>query len=358
MTALAEMAGAVENGDTAARSAAYAKFIRMCDELPENIASSPMVRGIRGVVAAQLTIGGHDTDHAESAIEDLERALDRPDQRWPEDGIQLIERLGNLLRLRGGPGDAQRSRELGLRALVQQTWRVLTRPNVDHGTSTARFARLVTGWCVEDGAHDDLVRVVEAERGVTLARDAGAELLHRHLVDTGRAALAEDWAAQQLDPAPHLSEEDKYALAEPMGPEEIRPLLRELGLDALVYLVPSHPTTGGMAVVVPVDSPVTSAQLPLLTEEWFTRNTTALDDIGGWAWLAGGAAVLAAGQAAGPRVALVPVGALAAVQWAAAWRETDTGRRRLADDVEITIVPAARFLVRTSPAGEEPGRSE
>jgi hypothetical protein len=129
-----------------------------------------------------------------------------------------------------------------------------------------------------------------------------------------------------------------------------------------VYLVPNRTTVGGFAVVVPADGAVTSARLPLLAGEWLTKNLTAepatLDALGGWAWLAGSAAVLAAASAAAPgrvpRVALVPVGALGSVPWAAAWRETGTGRRHLVEDVEITLTPSARLLTRTSQVDEEP----
>lgn len=372
MSAFAEMVGVVDNGDSATRSTAYQKVIRMCDELPEHMASSPFVRDIRGLVAAQLAVGGHDSDQGEAAIEDLERRLDRLDGRWPEDGLQITERLGQLLRQRGAPEDLERSRQLGLRALVQQTWHVLTRPNSDHDTSTPWFARLVGDWCLADGAHDDLVRVVEAERGVALALGTGAELLHDHLVSTGRTVLAEEWAtvdgaddawaAQRLDLISRLSGEDKQALAEPLGTKEIRRLSRDRGLDALVYLVPSRATVGGVAVVVPAEGAVTSARLPLLAGEWLTKDLTAepatLDALGGWAWLAGGAAVLAAARAAVPgrvpRVALVPVGVLGSVPWPAAWRETGTGRRHLVEDVEITLIPSARLLTRTSQVDEEP----
>ncbi|WP_308074178.1 CHAT domain-containing protein [Actinokineospora sp. PR83] len=369
MSALVETVDVVETGDSSARADAYRKGIRMCDDLPDDMASSPFVRSIRGFLAAQLAVGGHDPDQAGPAIEDLERALDRPGGRADP---QIAQRLGLLLRGRGGPGDAERSREVGLRALVRQVWDVLTHPDRAHDPTASSLVREVGDWCGEDGAHDDLVRVVEAERGVALARGAGVELLRAHLVDTGRAALAEEWAAargaggswagRRLAPGAFLSEEDRRALAEPLGPEEIRPLLRDRGLDALVYLVPGRPTAGGVVVVVPVEGAVTSARLPLLTGEWFTRNPTAdpaaLDAFGGWAWLAGGAAVLAAAQAAAPgrvpRVALAPAGVLGSVPWAAAWRETGTGRRHLVEDVEITLVPSARLLARTPRADAEP----
>ncbi|WET76200.1 CHAT domain-containing protein [Amycolatopsis sp. QT-25] len=363
--AFAETAG----GDTATRSAACLKVIRLCDELPPNMISSPLVRQMRGLVAARLAVGGHDGDQAEPAIEDLERVLENRDGHWPEADTHVAESLGQLLRRRGGPGDAERSRRLGLRALAWQTWYVLTRPDRDRGGPTPRFAHVVGDWCREDNANDDLVRVVEAERTVALARGTGAALLHRHLVDAGRADLAEEWVAANEADAPwaarhpdlvsRLSEGDEQALAEPLGPEEIRPLLRGLGLDALVYLVPRKATAGGLMVVVPAEGAATSAQLPLLTEEWFTKNTSAEPAaLGGWAWLAGGAAVLAAAKAVAPgrvpRVAVVPGGMLSSVPWAAAWRETGAGRTHLVEDVQITVVPSARLLARSSPAGGEP----
>ncbi|UKD57161.1 CHAT domain-containing protein [Amycolatopsis sp. FU40] len=359
LTALGEAAGSVENGDLAARTAAYRKVLRMCGELPEKAAASPFVRRIRGFVSAQMVLGGHDGDEAEPAIEDLERALERPDSGQPA----VDEQLCRLLRRRGGPGDFARSRQVALRALARQTWQIFLFPQWEPSTPVHRFARTAAGWCHADDALDDLVRVVEAERGAALARGAGAELLRDRLGQTGRAELAEAWpSAQSADEAARrrvaaqLSEEDERTLAEPPGPDEIRRSLRDRGLDALVYLIPHDPAAGGTAVVVPAEGPVASSRLPLLAAEPFTRDPSrepaALDALGGWAWLAGGAAVLAAAQAAAPgrvpRIALVPAGALGAAPWAAAWRETGSGRRYLVEDVEITLVPSAGLLTRRS----------
>lgn len=359
MAALGEAAGSVENGDLAARTAAYRKVLRMCDELPEKAGASPFVRRIRGFVSAQMVLGGHDGEEAAPAIEDLERALERPDSGQPA----VDEQLCRLLRRRGGPGDFERSRQVALRALARQTWQIFLFPQWEPSTPVHRFARTAAGWCHEDNALDDLVRVVEAERGAALARGAGAELLRAHLDRTGRAELAEAWpSAPSADEAARrrvasqLSEEDERTLAEPPGPDEIRRSLRDRGLDALVYLVPHDPAAGGTAVVVPADGPVASSRLPLLAAAPFTRDPSrepaALDALGGWAWLAGGAAVLAAARAAAPgrvpRIALVPSGALGSVPWAAAWRETGAGRRYLVEDVEITLVPSAGLLTRRS----------
>ncbi|RSN46029.1 hypothetical protein DMC64_14905 [Amycolatopsis sp. WAC 04197] len=366
MRAFAEAAAVTVDGDTATRSAAYLKVIRLCDELPENMISNPLVRTVRGFLAARLAVSGHDSDQVDSVIEDLERVLENRAGRRAEADLEVTESLGQLLRRRRGPGDAARSRHLGLCALVRQTWRVLTHPIRDESALIPRFAHLVSDWCREDGANDDLVLAVEAERGVALARGAGDELLRRHLADSGRVDLAEEWiaayeaddpwAARHLDLASRLSEEDEQALAEPLGPEEIRPLLRGLGLDALVYLVPRKASAGGLMVVVPAEGAVTSARLPLLTGEWFTKNTSAEPAaLSGWAWLAGGAALLAAAEAVAPgripRVAVASAGALGSVPWAAAWRETGSGRRHLVEDVQITVVPSARLLARSSPAG-------
>ncbi|MGW4393885.1 CHAT domain-containing protein [Amycolatopsis nivea] len=359
MAALGEAAGSVESGDLAARAAAYRKVLRMCDELPEKAAASPFVRRIRGFVSAQMVLGEHDGEEAEPAIEDLERALERPDSGQPA----VDEQLCRLLRRRGGPADFERSRQVALRALARQTWQIFLFPQWEPSTPVHRFAHTAAGWCREDNALDDLVRVVEAERGAALARGAGAELLRAHLDRTGRAELAEAWpSARGTDEAARrrvtaqLSEEDERTLTEPPGPDEIRRSLRDRGLDALVYLVPHDPAAGGTALVVPAEGPVASSRLPLLAAEPFTRDPSrepaALDALGGWAWLAGGAAVLAAARAAAPgrvpRIALVPAGALGSVPWAAAWRETGAGRRYLVEDVEITLVPSAGLLTRRS----------
>jgi hypothetical protein len=118
----------------------------------------------------------------------------------------------------------------------------------------------------------------------------------------------------------------------------------------------SHSTARVVAVVVPAEGAVTCAQLPLLAGDSITEPAT-VDAIGGWAWLAGGAAVLATAKAAAPgrvpRVALVPAGTLGSVPWAAAWRDTGTGRRHLVEDVEITLLPSARLLARRSPVDGE-----
>ncbi|MET8996656.1 CHAT domain-containing protein [Amycolatopsis sp. NPDC004169] len=361
MAAIAETAGLVENGDTAARSAGYRKIIRMCDELPENMTSSPFVRRIRGVLAAQMTVGGHDDDQAELAIDDLEHALEHSGKGW--DRIQITEQLGQLLRRRDAPGDVARSRQLALRVLAEHTWYALVRSNREDDRSALRLTRLAIDWCREDGALDDLVRIVETERGAALARGAGTELVRSHLVGTGRAGLAEEWVTasstgdvrdqRRRDLHARLSAEDQQSLAEPWGPEEIRLALTESELDALVYLIPRQPTVGGTLVVVPARGPVCCRRLPLLSGQWF--QSAAPDAVGGWAWLAAGAAVLAAAEAAKPsgpagvpRVALVPAGSAGRVSWAAAWRETDDGRRYLVEDVEITSVPSARLL---APAG-------
>ncbi|MDQ7803289.1 CHAT domain-containing protein [Amycolatopsis sp. A133] len=370
MGAIAETAGLVENGDATARSAGYRKVIRMCDELPEHLASSPFVRRIRGSLAAQLTVGGHDGqlgDQAESAIDDLERALERSGTSW--DTIQLTEQLGQLLRRRAGPGDVARSRQLARDVLTEHTWHTLVRSHREDDRTALRFTRLASDWCREDGALDDLVRIVEAERGAALARGAGTELVRSHLVGTGRAGLAEEWVTasstgdvwdqRRLDLHSRLSDEDKRSLARPWGPEEIRLALNESGLDALGYLVPRQPTLGGTLVVVPARGPVSCRRLPLLSGQWFA--SAAADAVGGWAWLAAGAAVLAAAEAARPpgpagvpRVALVPVGLAGRVPWAAAWRETESGRRYLVEDVEITGVPSARLLAPARAADGEP----
>ncbi|GAA3039898.1 CHAT domain-containing protein [Actinokineospora globicatena] len=361
---------ASSRGSAAARAAAFQRILRRCEELPEPVASSPFVQRLRGGLSAQLAVGGHDGDQVEPAIGDLELALEREDGRWPDDGAHIVERLGDLLRQRGGPGDAARARRLGLRALSEQAWRAMTRPRQEQNTQAPRFARVVGAWCHEDGDDGDLVRVVEAQRCAAVAHSAGVQLVRELLVGTGRAALADQWvaaaatedawAARRLGLAALLSEEDKAALTGPLGPEDIQPLLRARGLDALLYLARSHGRPGGVVAVVTAEGEVSSAHLPLLSEEWFTEapTTTAatLDALGGWAWLAGGAAVFAAARAAAPgrvpRVALVPVGALGAVPWAAAWRKTGTGRRYLVQDVEITLLPSARLLA-TAPAGSQ-----
>ncbi|MFJ6065230.1 CHAT domain-containing protein [Streptomyces tendae] len=192
---------------------------------------------------------------------------------------------------------------------------------------------------------------------------------------------------------------------------EITGALRTLGADALVYLVPTGElvlptgrsrTIPGAALIVGADGSLRSVALPDLRLD--ARELTAyqavggaggdprgrgggsprrdagpvatpqsglpppgaeaLDRLCGWAWESVMALLAAEFRGSGdfhgdrpgrprvPSVVLVPLGALGAVPWHAAWRAGGPGRRYALEDLRVSYAPSARTLCEV--AGRTP----
>jgi tetratricopeptide (TPR) repeat protein len=223
-------------------------------------------------------------------------------------------------------------------------------------------------------------------RAATGAREGDAEvpseLRHRVLAQlTGPASRERQPQGRLLDP-PSLA--------------EIGSALRALGRDALVYLVPAlrplppppgmmpgrwsnaSPLPWGAAVVVTADGEARRVVLPRLAEDAEPLRAYAptagpnrdlgpvtgvgatpegvpfrerLDRLCRWAWdaamrdLLAEFAPLRRARRRQPRLAVVPMGVLAAVPWHAAWRPGGEGGRRYAfAEAEVSYAASARLL--------------
>ena len=207
-------------------------------------------------------------------------------------------------------------------------------------------------------------------------------------------------------------------LLSPPAPAEIAASVRALGADALVYLVPAGEvglptrlgrTAPGAALIVGADGALRSVELPdlRLDAPELTayravggagrdprrrgggsphrdagpvtapqsgeppRSADALDRLCGWAWRAvlaplagqfggsGGFSGARSGASRIPSVVLVPLGALGAVPWHAAWRAEGPGRRYVLEELQVSYAPSARTLCevagRTPPDGRGSG---
>ncbi|MEU3412035.1 CHAT domain-containing protein [Streptomyces sp. NPDC006658] len=195
------------------------------------------------------------------------------------------------------------------------------------------------------------------------------------------------------------------------APAEIAGGLRTLGADALVYLVPAgnlellvrrSRKAPGAALIVGADGALRSVELPDLRLDapeltdyraaagagWDPRRrgsgsprrdagpvtapqggvppraAEALDRLCGWAWQSvlapltaefvgnGGFYGAQPGPARIPSVVLVPLGALGAVPWHAAWRAEGPGRRYTLEELQVSYAPSARTLCEV--AGRTP----
>ncbi len=317
---------------------AYQAVERAAAGFQPGTAADLTARMVRGTCRARLSaVVPTDPAALDAAIADLEAAWHRS-AAWSAGTAGSAGTAVDLacrLRLRDRPGDRATSRELGLAALAAEGARVPLLSAEDALAVVAEAAvtgENVTAWCLDDGADDDLVRVLEARRELVLGAAVG-----------------------------RVAEPDAVA-----GPEEVRAALRAVDADVLAYLVPECAAHRGTAVLVPVEGPVRVVPLPLLTTEPVARYAaaraarhdaapgsvaarawrTALTDVCAWAWEAVGAELVrAAGDA---RVVLVPLGALGLVPWPAAWREVDGRRRYLVEDVEVSVTPSAGLLGRVA----------
>ncbi|HEY3607231.1 MAG TPA: hypothetical protein VGL06_07005, partial [Pseudonocardiaceae bacterium] len=106
---------------------------------------------------AWLTLAGWhpwDREAVEAAVRWNTTATDRWQTPVNQVRSAAHRNLACALRLRGGPGDAGRSRELGLSALREDALQVLLQSGTDHGAVSARSAAghavRLAEWCVAD----------------------------------------------------------------------------------------------------------------------------------------------------------------------------------------------------------------
>ncbi|WP_239310570.1 CHAT domain-containing protein [Frankia sp. Cj3] len=321
-------------------------------------------------------------------------------------GMALI--AAEARRRRRADGDLRRSRELGLSVLQCHTWRVLLQSGTDDALAAARDAiedaLSVADWCAEDREADDLIRALDAGRGLALYAAVTTRSAMERLTDLEEGDLAAEWAEAggnklvdiglrapvQNDLRRRVVEALAAAqtgdLLDPPHPDRIRAALRQHGSDALVYLIPGGPTEGGgtrlgRAVVVPARA---TAPLQILTfsemvvgpgtpleryaEKYQAchRNNqpkgakraavapwrAELSSLVDWAGRVAGTSLLQEARAWSadpdcPRLVLVPVGALALVPWHAAVCEDSRGARQpMAARAVVSYIPSARLLRR------------
>ena len=387
---------------------------RMLAETEAGLAQFPS--GSPARLAAVLALATGSLHLARSAPGD--RAAAESAVRWNSGAVDLLggpqhplwaqhsAGLAAAYRLRRDPGDLAGSRCAGLAALRGHAWQVLLQTGTEHSLVAARSAAAlaaeVAGWCtddraVDDKATDDLVRAVEAGRGLALHAATTTRGVARTLAALGDHDLAVEWAAAggvdrqplpadsgfEADVRGHLRRRVLHALQaadpavlDPPDPSTIAAAVRRSSGDALVYLVPGP--DGGWAVSVLATGAVEVLDLPGLGDgaagplarcaaayqhthgAGVTRDMApapsvpadwsgALDELLRWAWDAAAGPLLTAGHrwCAGrePRLVLVPVGPLGLVPWHAAVRDQDGVARHLVQDAVISYAASGRLLV-------------
>lgn len=394
---------AISATDRAGRHHALLELERLADA----VGDGPVHALAAQLLAGQWLLPAREGDRAAGASavrwsEVALAALDGPvDPRWAPTALDGAE----AYRLRGGPGDRARSRETGLAALRGHAWLVLLQAGTRHGlataTSAATNALRVARWCAADRAGDDLVRALDAGRGLVLHAATTSRGVAGQLTALGHHRLAREWTevggtdrvdlsgvtSVPIDLRGDLRHRVLTALADgssslldPPGPARIRAALAAHGSDALIYLVPGSATEPGLAVAVPAREPVEVFELAALHagvgsplpdyaqayEGWHdlpaesTREARgvaldtwrdALGTLCLWAWTAGADTVLAAAatrwtaDGATPRLVLVPVGPLALVPWHAAG--PGDGAAPVAARAVVSYAPSARLLCQT-----------
>lgn len=166
---------------------------------------------------------------------------------------------GGLVREIQGSPDRRQSRAAGLQVLHGHVLRVLLQSGTRDAVVTAQAAsgdsHEVVAWCLADGADDEAITALETGRALTLLAVGAAGSVGARLEAAGEPELARAWRDSQDGtgraadlPVPDDVRHrviDRLAaagdLTELLRPPDRRALaatLRELGYDALVYLVP------------------------------------------------------------------------------------------------------------------------
>ena len=347
----------------------------------------------------RVTLLGSAIHHLEVALADGEHALPTPGRAALTD---LLARCYRRSALRGERGDGKRQAELTAHAALRELARcVLVAASTADGLRLAANANEIVArsadWCLADERPAAAVAIAEAGRGLVLAASVLSGRVSQILEGEGEHDAARAWhgGGQQgrlagldalwrtpfggsLLPAPEAAEVTAVPLA--------------AGVDAVVYLVPPggespgralicHAGTGGQVDELPLPGLRTgpgsrlasyqeafdAALAGLVPVAWDpgepdqrdpgaagTLSRTwlgALDDLGAWAYehIVGVLAERSAewGTGGTPRLALVPLGELAGIPFAAAWTADATlpeGRRYAIHDFALSYAVSGRFL--------------
>jgi len=317
---------------------------------------------------------------------------------WPVIAMHCAE----AIRLTADP-DRARSRQLGWSALRAHAWQVFAQTGTDHALAAARsaseHARKIARWCVEDGADDDLVGLLDAGRALVLRAATSSRSVADRLVELGRHDLADEWretsglgrnrlTGEAL--AAHMSADDdlvvpdelRFEVLAALGDEgevaglrpvtvgDIQSALVAGAVDALVYLVLGEQPQPGLAVIVPAHGDVITKQLSALRADegsplhgfvetsGVVRDVAAVEPLASnrslisvcdWAWNSAMAEVLAAMGGKADRLVLLPFGVLSTVPWHAACTWRDGRRHFLIEDTLVSYSPSARMFCDGGP---------
>ncbi len=334
--------------------------------------------------------------------------------------LYLLARCRREVALRHGNeaerAEARAEADRATRASVRELARcVLLTSEPDRALEVATLASEVVargiGWCLADGNERAAVELAEAGRGLVLASVTLAGRVEELLRGAGLADTADQWRqgseagrAEALEALWH-TKDGATALATPTL-DEISITLATTSFDAVVYLVSPAPDDGlpqdsaapaehaGHAVLVrPLLSAIEVLPLPGIgrkAREPLDAYLTALDNalrsfdsaaagpdgfrggpdgqawsaelvaVGGWTYdsILGPLTEHARGWNLShrPHLALIPLGDLAAIPYAAAW--TDDGpagtRRYAIEDVTLTYAASARLLGEVSRRPRQP----
>ncbi|MEU5692274.1 CHAT domain-containing protein [Actinosynnema sp. NPDC020468] len=395
-----EVTAAARRWDVAAVREICGRLDDLAATTPDHPVEQRMALAARVYAADALALmDPGDADARDKAITLLSRFVDLLREHRDIRTHSFVLRLADRLRRRDGPGDREHSRRLGLEALGWRGYQVLlqssTTDAVDVAREQAGRGDPLLDWCLEDGALEDLVRVLEARRSLVLKAATTGRDVARQLTAAGRADLAAEWREKEGQDRLYLQDLDSdvtwgelrrrvltaLVAVGDHGPDPlagtpsvagIRAALVADGTDAVVYLLPESDSGPGKAVVVPACGEVRVLGLPLLKDasapafrqyaEAYAalpppgtpkeeaarlrdRWRAALAEVCGWAWNAAARDLLPVlrGLAPGrlPAVVLVPVGRLGLIPWHAARRPDGERHRHLLEDVVLSYAPAA-----------------
>lgn len=322
--------------------------------------------------------------------------------------------LAEAMRMAHYP-DLAATRVMGLSALEGHAWQVALQSGTDFAVAAARgaseAASTLAGWCLQDGAYDDLVTALDAGRGLVLNASVLSRDIARRLEAGGHADLAAEWSATRgrgrdqvgggiigatasdaevsdnlrlrvLHAIRRGDDGGQPRLLEPIGIGEIQAGLIAVGADALSYLIPADGPRTGLAVVVPAVGRVEVVPLPSLVvgpgslpHQYLGHPSVdrvagpvgggspqvSLDAICQWAWWAGSGQLVTYSKKwrlnRPARLVLVPMGELALVPWHAAYVQNPVARRYAIADLIFSYNVSARMFCAAARRPVRPIRS-